>query len=157
MYCARMYSYNEGEDSTMTTGKIIKQLRKEHHLTQEKLGEIVGVQKSAIAKYERGEIVNLKRSTIEKMANYFGVLPSCSMPHYPKRNRFGIYTASCVLKPLEGFFVFCGIFSVFPSDRAGRRVTLGNAGKIKSPGKSPGHFILRCFPSLFSEVPLLRL
>ena len=31
----------------MTTGKIIKQLRKEHHLTQEKLGEIVGVQKSA--------------------------------------------------------------------------------------------------------------
>ena len=63
----------------MTTGKIIKQLRKEHHLTQEKLGEIVGVQKSAIAKYERGEIVNLKRSTIEKMANYFGVLPSYLM------------------------------------------------------------------------------
>lgn len=74
-----MYSYNEGEDTTMTTGKIIKQLRKEHHLTQEQLGEIVGVQKSAIAKYERGEIVNLKRSTIEKMANYFGVLPSYLM------------------------------------------------------------------------------
>ena len=63
----------------MTTGKIIKQLRKEHHLTQEKLGEIVGVQKSARAKYKRGEIVNLKRSTIEMKANYFGVLPSYLM------------------------------------------------------------------------------
>lgn len=47
MYCIRMYSYNEGEDSTMTTGEIIKKLRDEHDLTQEQLGEIVGVQKSA--------------------------------------------------------------------------------------------------------------
>ena len=60
----------------MTTGQIIKQLRKEHHLTQEQLGKIVGVQKSAIAKYERGEIVNLKRDTIEKLSEHFGVLPS---------------------------------------------------------------------------------
>lgn len=59
MYCARMYSYNEGEDSTMTTGKIIKQLRKEHHLTQEKLGEIVGVQKSADTVSIRKGIVSI--------------------------------------------------------------------------------------------------
>lgn len=58
------------------TGMIIKQLRKEHRLTQEQLGQIVGVQKSAIAKYEKGIIKNLKRSTIEKMADYFGVLPA---------------------------------------------------------------------------------
>ena len=63
----------------MTTGAIIRKLRKEHHLTQEQLGEIIGVQKSAIAKYERGEIVNLKRSTIEKLSEYFGVLPSYIM------------------------------------------------------------------------------
>jgi transcriptional regulator with XRE-family HTH domain len=74
-----MYSYNEGEDNTMTTGEIIKKLRDEHDLTQEQLGEIVGVQKSAIAKYERGKVVNLKRATIEKLANYFGVLPSYIM------------------------------------------------------------------------------
>jgi DNA-binding XRE family transcriptional regulator len=54
-----MYSYNEGEDSTMTTGKIIKQLRKEHHLTQEKLGEIVGVQKSADTVSIRKGIVSI--------------------------------------------------------------------------------------------------
>lgn len=69
------------------TGTIIKQLRKEHHLTQEQLGQIVGVQKSAIAKYERGIIVNLKRDTIEKMADYFGVLPSYIMGMSEERVR----------------------------------------------------------------------
>lgn len=60
----------------MDTGDIIKKLRKEHKLTQEDLGAIIGVQKSAIAKYENGRVENLKRSTIEKLANYFNVSPS---------------------------------------------------------------------------------
>ena len=61
------------------TGKRIKTLRKQKKITQEALGEIVGVQKSAIAKYERGEIINLKRETIAKLASYFGVRPSYLM------------------------------------------------------------------------------
>lgn len=60
----------------MDTGDIIKKLRKEHKLTQEDLGAIIGVQKSAIAKYENGRVENLKRSTIEKLSNYFNVSPS---------------------------------------------------------------------------------
>lgn len=60
----------------MNTGDIIKKLRKEHKLTQEELGAIIGVQKSAIAKYEHGRVENLKRSSIEKLANYFNVSPS---------------------------------------------------------------------------------
>ena len=64
---------------TNKTGEIIKKLRKEHKLTQEQLGSILGVQKSAIAKYERGEIVNLKRETIEKLAEAFDVMPSYIM------------------------------------------------------------------------------
>lgn len=36
--------------------KRIQELRKKKGLSGEKLGEIVGVQKSAISKYERGEI-----------------------------------------------------------------------------------------------------
>ena len=60
----------------MNTGDIIKSLRRSRHLTQEQLGEIVGVQKSAIAKYERGRVENLKRATIEKLADYFNVSPS---------------------------------------------------------------------------------
>lgn len=61
------------------TGDIIKKLRKEKNLTQEQLGNLIGVQKSAIAKYERGEIINLKRETIEKLANIFEVRPSYIM------------------------------------------------------------------------------
>ena len=62
-----------------TTGQIIKELRESRNLTQEQLGEIVGVQKSAIAKYEADRVVNLKRETIQKMADYFGVKPSYIM------------------------------------------------------------------------------
>ena len=60
----------------MTTSEIIKKLRKERGLTQEQLGLIIGVQKSAIAKYESGRVENLKRSSIEKLAKFFGVSPS---------------------------------------------------------------------------------
>ena len=37
-------------------------------LTQEELGKLVGVQKSAIAKYENGRVVNIKRSTLQGLA-----------------------------------------------------------------------------------------
>ena len=58
------------------TGEMIKYYRKKLGLTQEELGNYVGVQKSAIAKYENGRIENLKRTTIEKLSELFGVLPS---------------------------------------------------------------------------------
>lgn len=58
------------------TGEMIKHYRKKLGLTQEELGNYVGVQKSAIAKYENGRIENLKRSTIEKLSELFGILPS---------------------------------------------------------------------------------
>lgn len=59
----------------METGDVIKKLRTEKGLTQEELGKILGVQKSAVAKYEKGRVENLKRSTIKKMADYFEVSP----------------------------------------------------------------------------------
>lgn len=58
------------------TGEMIKHYRKKLGLTQEELGNYVGVQKSAIAKYENGRIENLKRSTIEKLSELFDILPS---------------------------------------------------------------------------------
>ena len=58
------------------TGEMIKYYRKKLGLTQEELGNYVGVQKSAIAKYENGRIENLKRTTIEKLSELFGILPS---------------------------------------------------------------------------------
>ena len=52
----------------MEVGALIKEARIAKGLTQEELGKLVGVQKSAIAKYENGRVVNIKRSTLQKLA-----------------------------------------------------------------------------------------
>jgi DNA-binding XRE family transcriptional regulator len=48
-------------------GEMIKSVRKERHLTQEQLGELIGVQKSQISKLER----NTKNVTIETILKVF--------------------------------------------------------------------------------------
>ena len=53
----------------------IKERRIAIGLTQEELGEKLGLQKSAIAKYENGRVENIKRSTIKKMADILGCSP----------------------------------------------------------------------------------
>src|SRR5574344_717911 len=63
----------------MNTGDRIKQLRIQKQLSQEELGRIVGVQKSAIAKYESGRVENLKRSTIEQLADSLATTPAYLM------------------------------------------------------------------------------
>lgn len=51
-------------------GDMIKHVRKERNLTQEQLGELIGVQKSQISKLER----NTKNVTIETILKVFGAL-----------------------------------------------------------------------------------
>lgn len=63
----------------MTMGERIRILRKQHNMSMEELGSRLGVGKSAILKYEKGQVENLPRSTIEKMAMLFGVTPSYLM------------------------------------------------------------------------------
>lgn len=63
----------------MNMGERIKQLRIENGLTQEELGKYIGVQKSAIRKYEKGEVKNMKRSSIQILSNLFKVSPSYLM------------------------------------------------------------------------------
>ena len=55
------------------TGERIKKLRKERGLTQEQLGKLLGVKKSAIAKYENNRVENLKKETIQKLSEIFEV------------------------------------------------------------------------------------
>lgn len=57
----------------MTMGERIRYLRESINMTQDELGDLLGVQKSAIAKYENGKVENIKRSAIKKMADVFGV------------------------------------------------------------------------------------
>ena len=63
----------------MTMGERICELRTAHNMSMEELGKYLGVGRSAIFKYEKGQVENLPRSTIEKMAILFGVSPSYIM------------------------------------------------------------------------------
>ena len=59
----------------MEMGLRIRQLRKEMGWTQAELAEKLGLKDSAIAKYEKGRVENMKRDTIAKMADLFGCSP----------------------------------------------------------------------------------
>lgn len=52
----------------MNIGQTIKEARIAKGLTQEELGNLVGVQKSAVAKWENGRVVNIKRSSLQRIA-----------------------------------------------------------------------------------------
>lgn len=59
----------------MDIGTKIKIARIEKRMTQEELGKAIGVQKSAIAKYENGRVVNIKRSTLKKISDILDIPP----------------------------------------------------------------------------------
>lgn len=63
----------------MEIGKRIKMLRNSLGMTQDELGEKLGVKKAAIQKYESGGIINLKIETINKLAEVFEVTPAYIM------------------------------------------------------------------------------
>lgn len=60
----------------MSVGATIKKLRQEKGMTQEELGQLLGVKKAAVQKYESGQVQNLKHETIKKLCEVFGKNPS---------------------------------------------------------------------------------
>ena len=60
----------------MNVGDKIREARIKKGMTQEELGIALGVQKSAIAKYEKGRVINIKRSTLKKISDILGIAPS---------------------------------------------------------------------------------
>ena len=60
----------------MSIGVTIKKLRQEQGWTQEELGEMLGVKKAAVQKYESGQVQNLKHSTIKRLCEIFEKSPS---------------------------------------------------------------------------------
>ena len=57
-------------------GERIKYLRQLANMSQEELGNRVGVQRAAINKYEKGSVTNIPITTIEKIASTFDVSPT---------------------------------------------------------------------------------
>lgn len=58
-----------------TMGKRIRQRRTEKGMTLEELGDLLGVRPAAVNKWENGTVENIKRSTIEDMAEIFNCSP----------------------------------------------------------------------------------
>ena len=59
----------------MTPGERIKVLRKELKLTQEDIGNALGIQKAAVQKYEKGTVKNIKRENLIKLAKLLNTTP----------------------------------------------------------------------------------
>lgn len=60
----------------MEVKDLIKKRRLELDLTQDQLANMIGVSSSTITRYETGEIVNIRRDKIEKLAKALGLSPS---------------------------------------------------------------------------------
>lgn len=56
----------------LSTGEKIKKLRIEKGMTQEELGEKVGIQKSGVAKHENGKIQSIPKETLVSFASALG-------------------------------------------------------------------------------------
>lgn len=59
----------------MTVGSTIRKLRIEKGMTQTELGELLGVKKAAVQKWESGQVQNLKQSTVKALSEIFGKNP----------------------------------------------------------------------------------
>lgn len=57
-------------------GDYIKKLRISYNYSQEQLGNLIGVKRAAVQKWECGRTQNLKRETILRLAEVFNVSPS---------------------------------------------------------------------------------
>lgn len=59
----------------MFSGERLQKIRRDRGWSQERLGEVIGVSRSAVNKYEMGVVTDLKASQIELMAAALGVSP----------------------------------------------------------------------------------
>lgn len=82
----------------MDTGKKLKQLRLAKGYTLEELGNIVGVGKSTVRKWETGAIANMRRDKIAKLAQALDTtveeIIGCCMSSEafdPVENRYKVY------------------------------------------------------------------
>ena len=60
----------------MTIAEKIKALRKQAGLTQTELGDMLGVKKNAVSKWECGRVEDIPAGKIKAMARIFDVRPS---------------------------------------------------------------------------------
>jgi transcriptional regulator with XRE-family HTH domain len=66
------FIHQKGENN-MKKGQIIKQLRKQRHLSAEQLAEKIGIAPATMYRYENGELSKIPDVTIIRIADALGV------------------------------------------------------------------------------------
>ena len=107
---------------TICPGIRIKELRMIADMSQEELGKLVGVQRAAINKYEKGTVENIPIKTIEKIATVFDVSPTYIVGWDGSESN----PLSVEVKVLQGVKRFYGMEAV---DLLEAYVMLSNCGK----------------------------
>lgn len=75
-----LYNVKKGAKVVKNTlNENIKKIRLEKKITQEELGNFIGVNKATIQRYESGIISNIPSDKIENIARYFKVTPAYLM------------------------------------------------------------------------------
>ena len=69
----------------MIPGAEMKKLRKAAGLTQQELGDIIGIGKQAVGKYEKEKLKDMPSDRIQRLAVAFGVTPAYLMGWEEKR------------------------------------------------------------------------
>lgn len=100
-------------------GSRIKECRKEADLTQEKLGEIFGLNRQAVSKWETGRVSNLKRETIGGLSKLFNVSPMWLMGYdVPKQaSDLEVDTNIILQRTIEDMVDRYDSFEEIPEDR----------------------------------------
>ena len=93
---------------SITPGQRIKELRTLAGMSQEELGNRLGVQRAAINKYEKGTIENIPLKNIEKIATMFDVSPT----YIVGWNEDNTNPLSAEVKVLQGVKKFYGAEAV---------------------------------------------
>lgn len=92
-----------------TVGERIKKLRKEHDMTQEELGAILGVQKATVQKYEKGVVTNIKPEVIECLGEVFEVSPSYLMGWEEKHDSQSLAKEVSMIEQIHQRFGLSGV------------------------------------------------
>ena len=97
----------------MNIGKRIKQRRLELKMSADKLGEILGKDRSTIYRYEKGDIENLPLDILEPIATALGTTPAYLMGWKDDQQK----NSSDEIKLTEGEKMLLDLFRQVPEEQ----------------------------------------
>lgn len=120
----------------MNIGDKIKAARIAKGMTQKELGEVLGVQSSAVAKYESGRVVNLKRSALKKIADVLDLRPSDLIIEADPETVAELHAR--ILRDTEAVEMMADYYSLDDSTQTFVRQTVHGLALAQRSAKKPG-------------------